>query len=218
MLEEFDTSAVEDRQERDPFGLDPHQPGAKLDDGKARVWLMLSGFNQTLTQMLQFRYLLGKHQGLTPEDATAKLVWSLLLDPARSDQLVPWVQCLAKASLMSLLRLRTSPVEPDPPNMDHGLAFLQVLAEPLLRVAEITTHGARKYSDNGWKQVPNGEERYLEAALRHLLADLAGEKVDLDSGFPHAAHTAWNLMAALQLRLESKTDADTDSPSTSTGE
>lgn len=34
--------------EADPHGKDPHSPGAKLDAGKERPWLMLSGFANAL--------------------------------------------------------------------------------------------------------------------------------------------------------------------------
>lgn len=34
--------------EADPNGLDPHAPGAKLDKGKMRPWLMISGFSHAL--------------------------------------------------------------------------------------------------------------------------------------------------------------------------
>lgn len=37
--------------ERDPNGRDPHQPGAKLDAGKSRVWLCVSGFARALEQV-----------------------------------------------------------------------------------------------------------------------------------------------------------------------
>jgi len=34
--------------EKDPSGLAPNQPGAKLDAGKARPWLMIAGFPRAL--------------------------------------------------------------------------------------------------------------------------------------------------------------------------
>ena len=37
------------RPEQDPNGKDPHQPGAKLDAGKDRVWLCIGGFARALT-------------------------------------------------------------------------------------------------------------------------------------------------------------------------
>lgn len=37
--------------ERDPYGVDPHMPGAKLDKGKPRVGLMVDGFSQALLEV-----------------------------------------------------------------------------------------------------------------------------------------------------------------------
>jgi hypothetical protein len=74
----------------------------------------------------------------------------------------------------------------------------------LRAVGEIGTFGARKYTDNGWLVVPDGEARYTDALLRHLLADFEGETLDPESGYTHAAHAAWNALATLELRLRSK--------------
>ena len=82
-------------QESDPNGVDAHAPGAKLDAGKLRPWLMLAGFSRAIQA-----------------------------------------------------------------------------------VADVTTKGAIKYTPNGWAQVKDGEDRYMEAALRHLLALGAGEQYD----------------------------------------
>lgn len=38
--------------ESDPKGRDPHAPGAKLDAGKNRVWLMLEGFAPALSLLM----------------------------------------------------------------------------------------------------------------------------------------------------------------------
>lgn len=100
---------------------DPHVPGAKLDDGKVRMGLVLSGFARALTE-----------------------------------------------------------------------------------VSKVGTFGARKYSDNGWKSVPNGAARYTDALYRHLLAEATGETHDRESGLYHAAHAAWNALARLELYLESE--------------
>lgn len=35
--------------EKDPNGIDAHQPGAKLDAGKTQAWLCISGFSHALT-------------------------------------------------------------------------------------------------------------------------------------------------------------------------
>ena len=100
--------------DKDPHDKDQHQPGAKLDAGKPRPWLVLGGF-----------------------------------------------RCAIK------------------------------------EVVAVGTMGAEKYSDNGWLEVPNAQQRYLDAAFRHLLAlDVR----DAESDLPHLAHAAWNILAVLELR------------------
>lgn len=68
----------------------------------------------------------------------------------------------------------------------------------LLEVAKVGTFGAAKYTDNGWKSVPNGVSRYRSAAYRHMLAP---NFLDKDSNLPHLAQAAWNCLAALELML-----------------
>jgi hypothetical protein len=71
----------------------------------------------------------------------------------------------------------------------------------LLAVCEVGTFGAAKYSDSGWLKVPNGIERYSDALGRHLLLESTGEILDPDSNLAHAAHSAWNALARLELML-----------------
>ena len=109
--------------EKDPHGTDPHAPGAKLDAGKVRPWLMLTDFPHALEE-----------------------------------------------------------------------------------VANVATAGALKYTDHGWSSVPDGQERYLEAFGRHLLALAKGETHDTGpsgSGRHHKAQAIWNLLASLELELRS---------------
>ena len=77
-------------------------------------------------------------------------------------------------------------------------------AEALTAVAAVGTFGAQKYTDNGWREVPQGQERYTDALLRHLLAP---EDIDPESGHYHDAHVAWNALARLNLRI---TNNDTE--------
>lgn len=71
----------------------------------------------------------------------------------------------------------------------------------LRAVADVSAFGAVKYAWNGWKDVPDAVERYSDALVRHLTAEGMGETRDEDSGFAHAAHTAWNALARLELLL-----------------
>lgn len=81
-------------------------------------------------------------------------------------------------------------------------------AHALELVAEVGTHGAAKYSRGGWVAVDAGQQRYLDAAMRHLLKLGKGEANDADSGLPHLAHIAWNFLAMLDLQQRSAAHGD----------
>lgn len=89
-----------------------------------------------------------------------------------------------------------------------GLMF-KGFARALIRVAEVTTYGANKYTPDGWQTVPDGEARYLDAQCRHMLKGFI-EECDADTDIEHMAHDAWNALAKLELALrrkEAKPDA-----------
>ncbi len=81
-----------------------------------------------------------------------------------------------------------------------GLVFM-TMARALQEVGEVATFGAEEYSDNGWLAVPDGERRYTDAMLRHLMKEAVGEERDAGSNLRHAAHTAWNALARLDLMI-----------------
>lgn len=89
--------------------------------------------------------------------------------------------------------------------MDRGKPNLDLVlgefARALIEVGRVGTFGAEKYTPRGWLSVPNGEERYASAMLRHYFQRRAGEMYDRDSGLLHAAHEAWNALARLELQL-----------------
>ena len=66
-------------------------------------------------------------------------------------------------------------------------------------VVGVLEFGARKYAPDAWRGVPDGERRYLDAAMRHLVSHLLGEKTDDESGLPHLAHCACSVLFALAL-------------------
>lgn len=68
----------------------------------------------------------------------------------------------------------------------------------LFEVLAVLEYGAAKYEAEGWRNVPNAEPRYLNAAMRHLMLRLAGEKLDRESGLPHLAHAACCLLFVLE--------------------
>ncbi len=89
--------------------------------------------------------------------------------------------------------------------LDHGKNRLSLVmngfARSLFVVGQVGTFGANKYTDNGWMDVPDGVKRYTDALYRHLNAEAQGEELDQDSEILHAAHTAWNALARLDLML-----------------
>lgn len=87
--------------------------------------------------------------------------------------------------------------------------IIRGFANALLAVAAVGTFGANKYSDDGWQSVPNARQRYTDAMYRHLLKEHIGEIVDPDSELWHDAHTAWNALARLELRLQEQAKDET---------
>lgn len=72
--------------------------------------------------------------------------------------------------------------------------FFKALGE----VNRVSSYGAGKYTRNGWREVQEGESRYMEALLRHLAAHCNGEYLDEESGLTHVAHMAWNALAVVE--------------------
>lgn len=109
---------------------------------------------------------------------------------------------------------RMSNVELDPdgksPNekgakLDAGKNRLSLImfgfALALEEVGKVGTYGANKYTEDGWMSVNNGRKRYTDAMFRHLLREGSGEERDPDTELYHAAHTAWNALARLELTI-----------------
>lgn len=81
-----------------------------------------------------------------------------------------------------------------------GLVFM-TMARALQEVGDVATFGANEYSDDGWLAVPDGERRYTHAMFRHLMEEAVGNERDAKSKLRHAAHTAWNALARLDLMI-----------------
>jgi hypothetical protein len=67
----------------------------------------------------------------------------------------------------------------------------------LQEVVEVLTFGAKKYAADNWKIVPNAQERYIDAAYRHLADWNSGEKKDPETGKSHLAHAICCLLFLL---------------------
>lgn len=77
-------------------------------------------------------------------------------------------------------------------------------ARAIMEVTKVGTFGANKYTDDGWMEVTDGVRRYTDAMKRHYLYEKMGETHDPESELLHAAHTAWNALARLDLMLRNK--------------
>ena len=75
--------------------------------------------------------------------------------------------------------------------------FAWVGAAKVLRVMH---YGAEKYGWDNWRKATTtlDRERYLDAAIRHLVAFVNGEVHDRDSGNPHLWHAACSLLFYLE--------------------
>lgn len=98
----------------------------------------------------------------------------------------------------------TKPAEPEGRKDDKGkprpsLLPFDVLYKAILPALE---HGAHKYGRDNWKIVPDGENRYLDAMFRHLLAHLCGERIDEESGLPHIWMAATNMLFYIWFLLD----------------
>lgn len=60
--------------------------------------------------------------------------------------------------------------------------------EQVEEVVDVLTSGAKKYSVGNWMKVPDAEERYFDAMLRHVTQYHYGEKQDDETGKSHLAH------------------------------
>ncbi len=67
----------------------------------------------------------------------------------------------------------------------------------LVPVVEVLGFGAKKYTPDNWRKVPDARNRYFSALLRHLEAWQSGEKIDPDSGLTHLGHAGCCLVFLL---------------------
>lgn len=74
--------------------------------------------------------------------------------------------------------------------------FTYVSTEMMTALARVRAFGSKKYSRNNWKKGFK-IDRSLAAALRHIFARLAGQKLDFESGLDHLWHAACCLEHAI---------------------
>jgi hypothetical protein len=80
-------------------------------------------------------------------------------------------------------------------------------------IVQVLEYGAGKYGSNNWQGLPDFEDRYYDAMMRHVAAYRAGERCDWESGLPHLAHAMCNL-AFLLWKQEQKPQYQPGKPPT----
>lgn len=81
--------------------------------------------------------------------------------------------------------------------------------EALEQISDLMTWANNnKYTKHSWRTLPNGEEQYLNAMLRHMSAMQQGEEVCSDMPFPHAVAIATDALFFLSHYLARKTNLD----------
>lgn len=86
--------------------------------------------------------------------------------------------------------------------MNNGkpqLGYLLQFPTAIQAFARVKELGAAKYEKGNWKKGGKPDDEYIDAAMRHMMAFVEGEKIAEDSGCLHLAHAAWNLFALMEL-------------------
>ena len=72
---------------------------------------------------------------------------------------------------------------------DYGKTLYSLVPPHFIKeFADVLTLGARKYSAENWKKVPDARVRYKDAMLRHIYSYLQGDIKDDETGLHHLAH------------------------------
>jgi hypothetical protein len=78
--------------------------------------------------------------------------------------------------------------------------------EEVEEIVQVLTDGAKKYAPGNWMHVPDKENRYYAALMRHLTAWRKGELKDPDSGRSHLSHAGCCLLFLMWNDNQEKTD------------
>ena len=99
----------------------------------------------------------------------------------------------------------------DPTLFDEGFPLARAFIQATL------DYGAIKYEAHSWRKVPNAFQRYAQAGARHRQARMIAQMrngtmgflaEDRESGLPHVAHELCNLMAQIELYMQSNPQLD----------
>lgn len=78
--------------------------------------------------------------------------------------------------------------------------------EQLEDVVKVLMNGAKKYSVDNWKKCDD-TKRYEDALLRHVVAYVKGDKVDLEDNISHLAHAVCNCLFLMYFDKEKINEA-----------
>jgi len=78
----------------------------------------------------------------------------------------------------------------------------------MLEIGKVLTYGAEKYDAENWRKVPDLQNRYTSAALRHIFAHIDGEENDEETSLSHLAHAMCCLLFKLEDELIGKSEKE----------
>jgi hypothetical protein len=87
--------------------------------------------------------------------------------------------------------------------------FIKYFPRAIAVVSLVSDAGSRKYANGKfptkWREVPDGQLRFGDAQVRHMLEEAKGKLIDDGPGGTnclHLAQEAWNSLARLELFLQ----------------
>lgn len=78
--------------------------------------------------------------------------------------------------------------------------------EAVKEVVEVLEYGAKKYAPDNWRKVPEAEQRYWNAAMRHIVAWKTECSLDKETNRSHLAHAACCLLYLLAFEQEARNE------------
>lgn len=90
-----------------------------------------------------------------------------------------------------------------PLKFDHAKVPMELLPfDAVEKVAEVLGHGRDKYGADNWRTGSGFIwSRLIGASIRHLSAFIRREDMDPETGLPHLAHLACNILFLLEYQL-----------------
>lgn len=87
---------------------------------------------------------------------------------------------------------------------DEGKPMWQLMPfRSLNEIAKILTFGCKKYGAHNWEKGDMAfTERLIGASYRHLQKYMTGEIIDPETNINHLAHSACNLLMALEIYMK----------------